>query len=106
MPCYSRITTTQILDDKVLLEVLLALKIKILSSTKNMIQTSIGTYARNTNGSAFSFEGENIAEMKKVNLAYAKAKSKAIMKRAGYSVMGEDLLEDGNTRIKFLNRGV
>jgi hypothetical protein len=104
MPCYSRITATQVLDADVLAEALAKLGIEVYSKSQNQVQTAIGTYSRYTNGSAFSFEGQDVAAMKKVNTEYAALKAKAYMKRAGFSITGEDISEDGRRVIRGTNR--
>jgi hypothetical protein len=95
-----------VLDADVLAEALAKLGIAVYRKTQNLLQTAIGTYSRGTNGSAFSFTGDDIEGMKKVNTEYASLTGKAYLKRAGFSVTGEDITEDGRRVIRAANRRV
>jgi hypothetical protein len=100
MPCFSRITQTQILNGDTLVAALEALKIGVRSKSATRVVTDIGVFERSNATSAFQFEGQSDTTLAQVGKTYARLMAKDYMRRRGLSVK-----KDEGNRITFTRRG-
>ena len=89
MPCYSRVTETQITDVKRLVKALGDLKIEVYSKSGLEVDTAIGTFSRRTKDSAFNFGGYK-EEMAPVGRKYAEMTVREWGIRNGMGITAND----------------
>lgn len=99
MPCYSRVTITQITDVTRLLKALAQAGVKVSGNNNELrVSTAIGTFSRAKTGTSFSFDGTQ-EQMSSVGRKYAEITTREWAVKNGLSVVGSS-----ENKLVFLRR--